>query len=838
MNILNQLTIRHLKLNKKRTIVTIIGVILSTALMVGIGLLLSTFREFSIEDIKQNTGEYHAEITNVDRKDLTYITNNITIKKNVSRGYIGYAKISESILDKYYKVYGTNKEYMKHLPIQTGRIPKNNKEVIVSNYLQQLKSLKVGDTLKLNIGDRYIGNKAIADKEEYIEGEYIKQNNYQEYKIVGIFEHDSYESFEIGNYIYTIETNKERTRDVFITYKKAKDTYKNTEKIQKILNQDSREITYNVSLLSMYGVSSYNNMITGLAGMLIIMLSLVSVACIIVIYNSFAISVMERKKQFGLFSSIGATKKQIRKTVLYEAKIIAAIGIPLGILSAYLGIGIVITLVNYLLKDILSYKLHLVTYPLFILIPIVFMILTILISAFLPAKRASKISPIEAIRLNDDIKIKKKKVKSPKWVGKLFGIEGDLAYKNMKRNKKKYRITVVSLFISVVLFISFSGYMKYALVGMQSYTNVPDLDITISINEEESDKAIVNQFINHKDVKEYALVKTNNNFFAKETLDSMYSKKYKKFLKQTNGKASDALILVLDDASYKRYLKKINKKTEKPILYNLINQIVYTKNSRKAYYFNKYDKKAKKQTIQLKEYTGQEEEEQKVTIQDYYVTDEAFLGTDLYGDTNGPIVIMNTSLAKKYKINIEQNHSSMLYLHTSNYKNIDKMADDYTKAGKLQGLDYYNVREQMRLANNIFLAVKILVYGFITLVTLIGVTSVFNTINTSIALRRKEFAVLRSVGLTPKGFNKTLRFESLLFGVKSLIYGIPVSLGIIYLMSRAMGRLVEFNTILIPWESIGLAIIGVFIIVAISMSYATRKIKKENILEAIREENI
>ena len=150
----------------------------------------------------------------------------------------------------------------------------------------------------------------------------------------------------------------------------------------------------------------------------------------------------------------------------------------------------------------------------------------------------------------------------------------------------------------------------------------------------------------------------------------------------------------------------------------------------------------------------------------------------------------------------------------------------------------YNVKEDLKLITNIVIVVKILLYGFISLVTLIGVTSVFNTINTSINLRRKEFSMLRSIGLTPNGFNKILYFESLFFGLKSLLYGIPVSLIVILLLHNSFGTINSFKQVLIPWKSILIAIIGVFVIVLISMMYASSKINKENILEALREENI
>ena len=136
------------------------------------------------------------------------------------------------------------------------------------------------------------------------------------------------------------------------------------------------------------------------------------------------------------------------------------------------------------------------------------------------------------------------------------------------------------------------------------------------------------------------------------------------------------------------------------------------------------------------------------------------------------------------------------------------------------------------------LVIKILLYGFISLVTLIGVTSVFNTINTSIALRRKEFAMLRSMGLTPGGFNKIICFESLFFGMKSLLYALPFSCLVIIWIHMSIGNIVSYSDIMWPWNAFLIAIVGVFLIVFATMIYATKKVKRENILDSIREENI
>lgn len=858
MNILNKLTQKHLIMNKKRTIVTIVGIILSTALMVGIGLLLSTFRESMIQEVIMERGDYNARIDDISKSNLAIIDNNSNVKSYITRNYLGYDRIPTDETISYFKLFSVDDAYMSHLTLIEGRLPKNSQEVVIPKYLyeQYSETLKIGNTLNLSIGDRYYEGKQVPDNAPYYEGEYI--NNPKEYKltIVGVIERDYYEDSEIGCFIYTTGLTSDKM-DVFITYKKVNKTYENTESIAKslgILQGDEYydRVEYNTSLLALHGTSNYSNLINSMAGMLIIMLSLVSIACVIVIYNSFAISVMERKKQFGLFSSIGATKRQIKSTVLYEAMIVSLIGIPLGILSAYLGIYVVVLIMNNLLKGMFSVGFHLSTYPLFIIIPIIFMIITIFVSASIPAKRASKISPIEAIRLNDDIKIKSKKVKSPKIIRKLFGIEGDIAYKNMRRNKKKYRITVVSLFISIVLFISFSGYMTYFLASADSYLAIPEVDVFVRYDPKNSDPEVIKSIKNNSSVEDYmeylgVSATTNTDMF------DAYTKSFQNFLvdndyyqKHDEPYYKAINFIVLSNESYRKYLNMIGGKEELPILYNNFNSIVYNTGSRKSYNMNRYNNTNKTITI-FSEPTNSLEDgsvqyKELFKIDKYYLSNNEFVGLGIYDDIITEVIIISSDMAEEYQLIADeptvQYGYTNIHIKAPNYKNLDKMIEEYDKEGRLSFINYVNVKEEMKMENNMILAIKILVYGFITLVTLIGVTSVFNTINTSIALRRKEFAVLRSIGLTPSGFNKMLRFESLFFGLKSLFYAIPVSLGVIFLMYLSMRGTVDLGTILIPWKSIFLAVILDFLVIAISMSYATKKVKKDNILDAIREENI
>ena len=515
MSILNDLTIKNLKLNKKRTIVTIVGIILSTALMVGIGLLFSSFQDYMIRETISYNGKYEAEYGDVSLDKLNSID-----KKDFSYFYqkpIGFSKFdSANEYKPYIYISSVDKEYFNELHLISGRFAENDSELVISNHINTNggASYKIGDIITLKYGERVIEGVNTLANNEYYEEETLNIVGEKTYTIVGIVERSNFEDYSASGYsTFTLDMNdKDGTVNVFVMFNNKKKIIKQSEDLAKKLGYNNA-ISYNSTLLALYGESTYGNIMKSMITMIVIMLSLVSIGCIVVIYNSFAISVMERKKEFGLLSSIGATKKQLSYTVFFEALIEGIIGIILGICGAYIGIGTVILIINNLIGDILVLKLNLVTNIVFIIIPVIFMILVIFISALVPSRRAAKVSPIEAIRQNDDIKINKKKIKTGKLVNKLFGIEGEIALKNIKRNKKKYRVTIVSLFISIVLFISFSSYMNYTIDTASNVMGEVPYDYQISYFGDDNDiDALdkISEIIKSNDVKEYVSYSASN----------------------------------------------------------------------------------------------------------------------------------------------------------------------------------------------------------------------------------------------------------------------------------------------------------------------------------------
>lgn len=849
MSILNRLTIKNLRLNKKRTIVTIIGIILSTALMVGIGLLFSSFQDLMIRDTIGYSGKYEANYSDVDLDKLNNIKD-----KGFTYFYekpIGFSKIESSNEYKpYMYITSVNKEYFNELKLVDGSFPKNENEVVISNHVITNGGLnyKVGDIVTFTYGSRNIDGDITLANSELVDGEFLTNEGTHTYKIIGIVERSNFESYSASGYTaFTVDVNSDKGNvNLYVMFNKNKKIIKQSEELAKELNYNG-DINYNSTLLALYGESTYGNVMSSMGGMMIIMLSLVSIGCIIVIYNSFAISVMERKKEFGLLSSIGATKRQLSHTVFFEAVVVGVIGIILGILGAYIGIGCVILIINNLISDMLEYKLHLVTNPLFIIIPVIFMIIVIGVSAFIPSRRASKVSPIEAIRQNDDIKINKKKIRTSKLVLKLFGIEGEIALKNIKRNKKKYRVTIVSLFISIVLFISFSSYMNYTLNTASSVMGEVPYDYQISYfgDDPNNDKEAldkINEIVKSSDVKEYVSYSVSNlSIIGNYTYSDEYLDFYKSAYGENGIKALNNLkyqyisIYILDDNSYNKYKKLIGLDKDSVILLNKFKGVSYGNNKRVNYNIPVINNG----NINIKICNFDNDEDVDTTkycnnnIDNIFVTNKSFDLIEEFSYMDDFKLIVNKKLYDS--ISDSSTHYTQFNIISDNTNNIDKLTKDLDK---YSNVNYTNIKEAMKQTNNLILVVKILMYGFISLVTLIGVTSVFNTISTSMALRKREFAVLRSIGLTNRGFNKILFFESLFFGMKSLIFAIPVSIGITVLIHYALADMVSISTIIIPWKYIIISIVSVFVIVLLTMMYSTSKIKKHNIIEQIREENI
>ncbi len=868
-NILNKFTLRSLKLNAKRTTATCIGIILSTALICAVAGVFSSFQQTLIEHAITSDGDYHTIFFNIPKDEQKYILENRNVKDYFVTQGVGYSKLNNSINE--YKPYLYLMEFDQKalkkfgLKLVEGRFPENSEELIISQHIVQNGGVKfkVGDKITLKIGERISDGETLnqnnpynnpKDKEEkgHI-GEELKETQTREFTIVGIIQRPNMEIEDYSAPGYTVITTLGEIKEnanIAVKFNNIKDTYKITKEIaeDKTKNYSTdperwvSKYNYNTNseLLRWSGVTRSEETITMLYTLAGIVIGIIIISSVFVIRNSFAISITEKMKQYGMFSSIGATKKQIRKNVLFEGMILGLISIPVGILCGILATFVLIKISTLLVGDVVfSEKIEFVFNipPFAILISVILGFITIYLSCIFSARKASKISPINTIRSNEDIKIKSKKIKSPKIIKKIFGMGGEIAYKNLKRNKKKYRTTVISLVVSITVFISLTTFMNYAFGISGIYYKQMDYNISLSAYHKnsklENEKEVyqyLQEMVKKHSIEDYTIIRYIN---VDANLKDKITKEYIELYDKNDENFDETIIPIISigEKAYKEYIKEIGGKYE-----DYKDGIIYS-NYSNIYYGEKREE-IKPLDIKVNdEITGiAKESEKNINLKILKITD--ILPKEGNYSEYGSFVISDELMDK-----IGNYYCASMKINSKNpnelCKNIQEEHEKLPDENKIS-IHINNYQEQADEDKKIVLLISIFLYGFIIVITLIGVTNIFNTITTNMNLRSKEFAMLKSIGMTKKEFNKMINLESIFYGVKSLIIGIILGTGISYWIYDVIvgAEATSGLKFIFPIKAIIISIIFIAIIVGIIMKYSLNKINKQNIIETIRNDNI
>ena len=859
MNLYTSLTLRYLKQNKRRTLVTIIGIILATALICGIGNICTSFMDYQMRGQIQSSGSFYATFTDIDKEKASVITKSSGVseygyKKNL--GSVIWDKKNSTSLD--INVFDKNTINSFQITLKKGSYPKNESELIVTQDLLNKWNKKIGDKITLNLGELIYDDMGMISK--------LKNPQKTTFKIVGTLDKALYNSkFAIAGFdINSVDKNEKF--DVSICTKNPKDIYKtaisigkNIGLVQKDDPQDEsynydeqanlyfKDIEYNEGLLRLLGASSYSNINITLLLIVGLVASLVIIATIATIYNSFSIAISERKKQFGILNSIGATKSQIMKFVFLEGFLVSIVGIPIGLLSGTVAIDIVFKVIKTFFKTSMFGELDLrvVFSPIVLILSTLVILLTIFISALIPAINAAKISPLEAIKNSSNLKVGK--IKSSKLVKKIFKTEGELAYKNLRRNKGKFRITLFSLVISILIFISFNGFVDMFIEANQiNYGSITN-DLTLYENnlltKEEVQKTI-DELKKINGLKDVAIDKGYNlNVHVDE---KNINKDLRESLKQSR-------YVDMDNSNY----NFINSKLYIPGYFSISNiklsEGKFDRKTAKAengvilVRYSYQESLAKKGKVVLSNYkvgdtlnctitsydSDGKESAKEVKLKILAITDEILTGNNQYPETSFGVVAYD-DLIPSLGITDDESSSSSYCVATNQEKSTRDEVKKVAEENNLSVIDSIDEAQRLEQTMNVM---KIFVYGFIVVISLVSVTNIINTISTNINLRKREFAVIKSIGVTPQGFKKMIYMESILYGILSLLYGIPIGICMNVLMNKILEGVITVQT-LIPYKAILICVVAIFIITFIASYIPLKKISKENIIDNIRQESI
>ena len=864
MQVLTKITIKNLKLNKKRTIGTLVGIILSVALICAVAGMATSLRQSLIQTASSNTGYWHLKLSNINKEDIEKLKNNRDIKDLNIINDVGYAKLAKSANENrpYIHLYSLDEKSFNNMELELveGTYPQNNNEIAISKSIidDAQVDLKIGDTITFNIGDRYIGDRMLSSGYEFEPAELtnepenvdlilsempedstketdverkeeIKVNFTKEFTIVGIMSENEQPikpisfMYDAG---YACVTNglDEGETNAYIAFKNPLDSETSIDEILRInlnsgeISEYSYSINYELlkweSFNTNLGDSSLNMMIA----VVIIVIAIIILTSVYCIKNTFSISLTEKIKMYGMLSSIGATKKQIKKSVIQEGMILSLIGIPVGILVGILLVYILVIAVRGALSgilDIVFFKITLLP----ILISIILGIVTVYLSCLSAARKAKKITPLEAIKSSNDIKIKSKKIKSPKIIKKIFGVGGVIAYKNLKRSKKKYRTTVISIAMSVFVFIASSTLINYAFEAMGGYYK--DYDYNIKFTSTSKDGQELKQILNNENFSNYTLLYKTNSILKITDMSKLSEFGKTVFIENDLYKNNEIPIEIygLNSEDFKEYLEKLG--------------VDYDKNKDKAVLLDYYSLYKEGKTIKNRLLTyspndsisgNVEDKEFNVSISKITETvPDGLEGTYFYS----AVIVLNVD-------EYGNNFNFVPNMLTTNSEEPDDLAK---RSQKYDNMYVTNIASEVRFYDSVRLVVYIFAYGFIGIITLIGVTNIFNTLTSNIDLRQREFAMLKSIKKKKKEFNKMINLETLFYSLKALIFGIVFGLISSLAIYKAFAQSLDYG-FKIPMQAILISILFVFVIVFIIMKFAIGKINKQNIIDTIRKENI
>ena len=934
MNLMKTLTLKNLKLNRKRTIVTIVGIILATALLSALVTLVSSFQYSMIEYQKQKDGDFHVKFSNVKMSELSEFKNNRNIESTFETMGMGFAKLDgcKNEDKPYAYVIATDEVGFERgcFKLIEGRMAKNEDEIVIPRHLKTNGriDIKVGDEITLDVGKRYDSNteSVISENCAYErEAETLTDTVTKHYKVVGIMERPGYgmEDYSAAGYTFVTYSDElaaidnstkseaseaDTTLTVYSRYTQKALRNKDAvtadiigvdEKLFAKANNSSVEMSaeesdrflkemekakydiymngYLINYECVFPIDGSFKALFTVAAVVALIIILTSVYCI---KNSFNISITEKIRQYGMLASVGATRRQIKSSVKTEAAMLGVIGIPVGTMSGILASLILVNVVNALSAGWLNVALSFHTSLPALILAVILSIATIYFSATGSARRAAKVTPLEAIRNTKEIKIKSAKLKTPAIIGRIWGIGGVISYKNIKRNNKKYRTTVTSIVICSVTFIVISYFMSvaFSMVGMSYASTDYNIGINMSCKKDIDIEKLTKLVSGIEGVDDY-LVGAGYDF---DVSKPKYTKEYGEYCRQLYADSEDVsqmfLITVLDDKSYDKYASDagIKNAAAGAILVNKCTFDVYNENS------SKYVKKE----MELYKYKAGDTIECGYNVYDDAPSDDNAVegGTESSTEDNSGYVdeeTINNGVRKtvdvtiagvtdKVPIGYKGYSNTLLFMNQKGFEslwgdgkngneikpgyasysayvvaeNADEYQDTFEKETEenpeYSQISFYvsNLDKEMRDEKSLFTLLGVFAYGLIVVIALIGITNIINTLSTGMELRSREFATLRSIGMTDKQFVGMVRLESVFISVKALVIGVPLGILISYLLCVMMNRMDDAIIYEPPYKAIILCILVVIMLIYAIMKLSMTKLRHNNIIETIKNENL
>ncbi|MFD3158717.1 ABC transporter permease (plasmid) [Haloimpatiens sp. FM7330] len=826
----NKLIMQHLKKQPKRSISIILSIILAVCLITTIGIIGECIKNSAIENVKRTRGFYHLQYKNITKNNVNYIQNIKQVDKVGTLLLLGYCNNGNSSLN----IQGVSDNYfdMFYRPLIKGKYPKKSNEICIDEwYLKKLNiPTQIGQKIPLTLNKILMkDNKPVLKKDKIP----IMHKTTQTFILSGILKDKAGSKVDNTAFGYVpLKTVENLLPKNYLYYYSFLQINKNTDintlknKIDVNLNLGSENSEINYNLISASG----ENLKSKIA--VLILTLIVSIAAIAVIYNIFNMSIIDRIKEFGILRCIGFRPIHIKNLVIKEGLLLSIIGIPIGLF-----LGLLISKIVYLKVDQIyeQQKILFIFSNKILIFSALIGLITVLLSTLAPSKKASKVSPIEAVcgTKNLEVNILKKR-KWHKLIKNTFGNIGMISYKNLWRNKKRTKVTIISLSTTIILFITFSYFVTHMPVSNpEQYFKNGQFKLQIERNfipQNGYSKKDIEQIKLLPDIENVYEMKflTGNalledNFVKKDIIKDTYVQTTKD---ETTNKISTPISFKGYNDDMLKILRKnivkgsidINKMKKEPIV------LIGLDPSKKI---SKYLNLKVGDIITLNVTNDFKNEK-------FYKKEQKFI-------VGGFVDKIPFSLIHNQTLDIIASNDILKTLCPyDNFKRLDIKIEDPSKkdyvfshlqktSNKISGSKLYSFYEDVASLKQAKRNINFLIYSFITIIALIAILNIINTMNTSIIVRKNEFGIMRAVGFTKEHLKKSVLLEALFFAILSSILGILIS-GISCSFVKVLFE-IQHGTPAIPM--IIAFVLSTFISI-IAVLVPIKKIVCDNIVDTIR----
>ena len=951
MSIFTRFTIKSLVKNRTRTVVSIIGVALSVALITAVLTSVVSLSRLLIERTAADEGWWYAEAIDVTGEGVAAAENDPEIVDWTAVAELGAVSLGEDNSDLfgsylYAKSWPSTDDSAEPLvaapELVAGKAPQAPGEIVLPHYLQNVSlapcgiatadggAIALGSTVELALGTRTVTNlddgstfTATSHNGTYLDADtqrdgFAADLGTLKAQVVGFYRSIGYSSIMAmqGNSAYVYDEDalgRVTTDESDATWAslliRTEDPARAIDVAKEISGAGGTDTlaTEHSSLLRWMGVTPDTAIWNTLYQIAAILAAIVVVAGVSLVYNSFAISVAERTRQFGLLSSLGASRRQLRRTVLVEALVIGGVGIPVGLALGLLGCFVVFGLVGDGITALFGTdQARVVVSPVALGISAALALLTILVSAWVPALRASRVSAVDAIRQTQDVRLSRRAARAQRRAsrngnstrislgiaGRLFGIPGLIAHKNLTRSSSKGRVTVAALAVSVALLITsgaIADVMSYASSTAMDTMEGQDLLLYIDATGAEADQTLAladgkvdgpgmqkalarfyedAQGVEGAQTNGYTTSYVADALVPAGMLNSDAANLDSTMTPHEDGSWYGSVCLdFVDDATWKAYVSELgldpsefcgpaHPRAIAVNSYDINNGMTYANyrpftgtgtieslefadldgrfvssieddpsGGLRALY---YDDNGDEQYLPYDEAVASEQDIEVGALADYppdCVT------------SSGTLQLILPASAIDLAANAGYLRASMSLDTDGDAERANRAQDALEKiAADYPELDvtYTNVADAKLQARLMATTVNTFVFLFAVITGLIAVANVFNTLANALILRRREFAVLRSIGMGGRAFRRMIAYECASYALRGFLIGFALAALASVGLYQAMALSYSTYEFQLPWPQVGASLVVVLAVILVSVAYALRRCDSSNVVEALR----